>query len=146
MVADGLAREIHVSRGFQQHQCPALVLRFGHVAVTLGGKNSVGRLCKGVQHVETDVVTGFGVFGADIPQPNNEVFHIPGLFRSLGSSARRTGYANGADGGRSGGDELQVLELEVADEDGLAYAQFRNVHDDFVGKVLDQCADDQFVH
>ena len=42
------------------------------------------------------------------------------------------------------GDELQVLELEVADEDGLAYAQFRNVHDDFVGKVLDQCADDQF--
>lgn len=104
----------------------------------------VGRLCKGVQHVETDVVTGFGVFGADIPQPNNEVFHIPGLFRSLGSSARRTGYANGADGGRSGGDELQVLELEVADEDGLAYAQFRNVHDDFVGKVLDQCADDQF--
>ena len=37
-----------------------------------------------------------------------------------------------------------LVELEVADEDGLAYAQFRNVHDDFVGKVLDQCADDQF--
>ena len=74
-VADGLAREIHVGRRLEQHECPALVFHLGDVAVTRRGKNSVGRLCEGVQHFESDVVTGFGVLGADIPQSNDEVFH-----------------------------------------------------------------------
>ncbi len=74
-VAHRLAREVHVGRGFQQHQRAALVPDFSHVAVAGGGKKRVGRPGQGVQHFESDVVAGLGVFGADVAQPNDEVFH-----------------------------------------------------------------------
>ena len=74
-IADGLARKIHIGRGFEQNQRAALVFHLGHIAVTRRGKNSVGRLCEGVQHIESDVVSGPGIFGADISQPNNKIFH-----------------------------------------------------------------------
>ena len=58
-------------------------------------------------------------------------------------TARCTGHAHCADGRRSRSDEFQVLECKVAYEDGLADTQFGYVHDQFVGQVLDQRADDQ---
>ena len=74
-VTDGFARKVHVGRGFQQDQRTPLMLQLGHIAVTRRRKNSVGRLGEGVQHFESDVVPGSGIFGADISQPNNKVFH-----------------------------------------------------------------------
>ncbi len=51
------------------------MLQLGHIAVTRRRKNSVLDASAGVQHFESDVVPGSGIFGADISQPNNKVFH-----------------------------------------------------------------------
>ena len=55
-------------------------------------------------------------------------------------TARCTGYANGAYGSRCRGQQGQVVELQVADEDRLADTQIRNVDNQFVGEVLHQTA------
>jgi hypothetical protein len=39
-------------------------------------KRGVGRRSKGVQHFETNVVSGVGVLGANITQTNNKIFHL----------------------------------------------------------------------
>ena len=69
-VAYRLAAEVHVCLRFHQHEGVPPVANGGRVAVTPRRKNSVGHRRKGVQHFETDIVAGFGVFDTRITQAN----------------------------------------------------------------------------
>ena len=62
--------------------------------------------------------------------------------RSVGT-ARSTGYAHGADGRRCRGEELHSVEVQVAHEDRLAYAQRSYVDNQFVGQLVELCAHGQ---
>ena len=74
-VAHGLTGKIHIGRRFEQEEAMPFVAERSAVPVTARRKKSVGRSGKSIQHLEPDVVPGFGVFGTDIPQSNNEIFH-----------------------------------------------------------------------
>lgn len=65
------------------------MLYLGNIAVTLRAKNSIGRLCKCVQYLKSDVVAGVGVFRSNVPKAGNQVFqdcNILQLLLSFGSS------------------------------------------------------------
>ena len=80
-VADRLARQIHVGGGLEQNDGAPLVAQRGDRSVTVGLKRDVGCLCQGIQHSESYVVTGIGIFGADVTQSGNEVFHSNTVLR-----------------------------------------------------------------
>ena len=73
-IADGLATQIHVGRRFEQQQEMPAVTKFGHITVTSRTKRDIGHPGQGVQYFETYVVTGIGIFGADISQSDDQVF------------------------------------------------------------------------
>lgn len=69
------------------------MLNLGNVTVTLRAKNSIGRLCKCVQYLKSDVVAGIGIFRSNVPKAGNQVFqdcNILQLLLSFGGSSGST--------------------------------------------------------
>ena len=75
-VADRLAAQVHVGRRLQQHERPSLVPELGDRAVAARCKDGARLGCQCVGHFESYVMPGFGVLGADIAQPDDQVFQF----------------------------------------------------------------------
>ena len=80
-VADRLAAQVHVGRRLQQHERPSLVPELGDRAVAARCKDGARLGCQCVGHFESYVMPGFGVLGADIAQPDDQVFQFRSCLR-----------------------------------------------------------------
>ena len=74
-VADGVSAQVHESCGLEEHKLTVLDAHLGNKTVSPVLKNSIGRLCKGVQYHKSYVVAGILVFIARITQPHNQILH-----------------------------------------------------------------------
>ena len=72
-VADGVAAEVHVGRGLEEMEFPALVMDDGLVAVSSGFENDIGCLGPGIQYHKADVVSRRSVLGTDVAEPDYQI-------------------------------------------------------------------------
>ena len=88
-VADGVSAQVHKGSRFEEHKLAVLDAHVSDKTVTLVLKNSIGRLCEGVQYHKSYVVAGILVFVARVTQPHNQILHIILLLssRSLSSGS-----------------------------------------------------------
>ena len=75
-VTDCVTRQIHICRRLQQNNLSVFHTSAAYIAVALGCKRDIGCLSKGIQYTESNIVAGAGIFAADVPQPNKEIFHL----------------------------------------------------------------------
>ena len=75
-VTDCVARQIHIGRRLQQNNLSVFHTSAAYIAIALGRKRDIGCLGKGIQYTESNIVAGAGIFTADVPQPNKEIFHL----------------------------------------------------------------------
>ena len=75
-VAHGVARQVHIRRRFQKDKRLVLHFQGRDEPIALVLKNNIGRPGEGVQYTESDIVTGAGIFVADIAQPHNQEIHF----------------------------------------------------------------------
>lgn len=74
-IADSLAAQVHIGIGLQEVEDLVLGPYLGDIAKPVRFKRSVGFLCQGIQHQETDIVAGVYVFRARITEPGYKILH-----------------------------------------------------------------------
>jgi hypothetical protein len=74
-VADGISTQVHVSGGFQEKKEAGFMPELAYIAIAGWLKNNIGRSSKSVQYCKSRVVSGVGVFGTDITQSSDQIFH-----------------------------------------------------------------------
>jgi hypothetical protein len=75
-IADGFTAEIHESGGFDENQGPSLMLDFGAIGTPLESPASLMAVGKGIDHHETGIVAGSLIFGSDVAQSPDKIFHV----------------------------------------------------------------------
>lgn len=72
-VADGVSAQVHIRGRLEKIDSPSLDAEDGYVTVPSCFKNSIGRLCPGVQYHKTHIVSGGSVLRTDIAKSHYKI-------------------------------------------------------------------------
>ena len=134
-IGHGLSTQIHIGGWLDEDKGAASRFHLGAIGVTNLAKSSIGRLSQSVQYFKSYVVAGVGVFGADVAQPYNQIFHsrLFSSFSCIGVESRTCHFDN-CNHIVFSLKQFETVEAQILNLDSLSKAKVGNVNFEDVRK------------